>query len=242
MGPIALMLALVGLSSSTSTDDDCFSILEQSQVLSATYPKRIAHGVHSLTLADLRHYFDPKANETNNIPTINRNLSSFEPILNDAPDIGRSNRFQTMALLVAEEVVLNEDRDWDLHNADTLEKLLHALHMHEMWTEASGVYRNLLANPPTEPNFCPCLVDVENNGIYFYLRKIAMLIREPELAYNTENKRMPRGGRQLSCGGSNSGGQSGVNGGGYYDGRRGPGFSVSYEIGKWEEKRAAEKE
>merc|ERR1719175_344244 len=81
MGPIALMLALVGLSSSTSTDDDCFSILEQSQVLSATYPKRIAHGVHSLTLADLRHYFNPKANETNNIPTINRNLSSFAPLL-----------------------------------------------------------------------------------------------------------------------------------------------------------------
>jgi len=238
----SVLLVLVELSLSAPTDGDCPSILEQSQVLSATYPKRIAHGIHSLTLADLRHYFNPKANETNNIPTINRNLTSSQPILNDAPDISRSDRFQTMALLVAEEVVLNEDRDWDLHNADTLGKLLHALHMHEMWTEASRVYQNILANPPTEPNFCPCLVDVENNGIYFYLRKIAMAIREPELAYNTKNKRMPRGGRQLSCGGSNSGGQSGVNGGGYYDGRRGSGSNVSYEIGKWEQKRAAEKE
>merc|ERR1719341_647363 len=193
-----LILVLFGFSSGAPTDGDCFSILGQSQVLSANYPKRIAHGVHSLTLADLRHYFNPKANETNNIPTINRNLSSSEPILNDAPDIGQSNRFQSMGLLVAEEVVLNEDRDWDLHNADTLEKLLHALHMHEMWTETSRVYQNLLANPPTNPNICPCLVDVENNGIYFHLRKIAMLIREPELAYNTENKRIPRGGRQYS--------------------------------------------
>jgi len=176
-------------------DGDCFSILETSQALSAKHPQRIAHGVHDLTLADLRHYFNPNANETNNIPTVNRNLSSSEPILNDAPDIGRSGRFQTMGLLVAEEVVLNEDRDWDLHNADTLDKLLHALHMHEMWTETSRLYQNLLANPPTNPNICPCLVDVENNGIYFHLRHIAMLIREPELEYNTENKRRPRGGR-----------------------------------------------
>ena len=58
--------------------------------------------MHHLTLADLRHYFNVEANETNNIPTVNRNLSSSEPILNDAPDIGRSDRFQTMGLQVAE--------------------------------------------------------------------------------------------------------------------------------------------
>merc|ERR1719341_1408251 len=193
---VGLILALVRLSSGAPTDGDCLSILEQSQVLSVTYPNRIAHGIHSLTLADLRHYFNPNANETNNIPTVNRNLSaSSEPILNDAPDLGRSDRFQTMGLLVAEEVVLNEDGDWDMHNADILGKLLHALHMHEMWTETSKVYQNLLANPPADPNICRCLADVENNGIFFNLRNIAMLIREPELGYNTENKRVPRGGR-----------------------------------------------
>ena len=40
-----------------------------------------------------------------------------------------------MGLLVAEEVVLNDDRDWDLHNADTLGKSLHTHHMHEMWVD-----------------------------------------------------------------------------------------------------------
>ena len=126
--------------------------------------------MHDLTLADLRHYFNLSANETNNIPTVNRNLSSSEPILNDAPDIGRSDRFQTMGLQVAEEVVLNEDRDWDLHNAETLDKLLHALHMHEMWTKTSKLYNHLFANPPNNPNICRCLADVENNGIFFNLR------------------------------------------------------------------------
>merc|ERR1719150_1994667 len=170
MATTGLLVVCAGLSSAASIDGDCFTILEQSQALSATYPKRIAHGMHSLTLADLRYYFNANANETNNIPTINRDLSSLIPVLNEAPD-------------------------YDLRNADTLEKLLHGLHMHEMWTETSRLYKNLLVNPPADPNICPCLADVENNGIYFNLRNMALYIREPELGFNTENKRLPRGGR-----------------------------------------------
>jgi len=200
MARTSLLLVFAGLSSGVSADGDrdCFSILEDNPALSATYPKRIAHGIHSLTLADLRYYFNPNANETNNIPTINRNLTSSEPILNDAPDIGRSDRFKTIGLLVAEEVVLKEDRDWDIHGGDILDKLLHALHMHEVWSETSRLYKGLLDSPPDDPSICPCLADVENNGIFFNLRNIAMFIREPELAYNTENKRQPRGGRRYS--------------------------------------------
>jgi len=108
-----------------------------------------------------------------------------------------------MGLLVAEEVALNEDRDWDMHNADILGKLMHALYMQEMWAETSKVYHSLFVNPPSDPNFCPCLVDVENNGVYFNLRNIPILIREPTLAYNTENKRVPRGGRALHHGYTN---------------------------------------
>jgi len=102
-----------------------------------------------------------------------------------------------MGLLVAEEVVLKDNQHWDLENADTLTKLIHALHMHEMWTETSRLYKQILDNPPAS-NVCPCLADVENNGIYYYLRNNAMLIREPELGFNEENKRMPRGGRSTS--------------------------------------------
>merc|ERR1719167_1075705 len=194
---LALALVLLGLASAASAGGggDCPSILEQTSALSDIFAKRIAHGIHSLTLADLRYYFNPNANETNNIPTINRNLTSSIPILNDAPDIGRSDRFKTMGLLVAEEVLLNENQNWDLKNADTLEKLVHALHMHEMWTETSKLYKQILDNPPAS-NICPCLVDVENNGIYFHMRNNALLIREPELGFNIENKRRPRGGRQ----------------------------------------------
>ena len=107
---------------------------------------------------------------TINIPPINRNLTSKTPILNDAPDLPRSGRFQTQGLQIAENVVLNDDKIWDLQNADTLDKLLHALHMHEMWTEASKIYKEILAKPPSQPGVCSCLADVENNGIYYNLR------------------------------------------------------------------------
>ena len=45
----------------------------------------------------------------------------------------------------------------------------------------------ILAQPTWEIYLLPASI--------FKTRNIAMLIREPELGYNTENKRVPRGGR-----------------------------------------------
>ena len=48
------------------------------------------------------------------------------------------------------------------------------------WT--SRIYKNLISNPPNT-DICPCLVDVENNGIYFNLRwyLIAQLVTDTVL-------------------------------------------------------------
>merc|ERR1712179_678406 len=164
------------------TEDACFNMLQDNEELSGTYPERIAHGIHSLTLSDVRYYFNPLANDTNNIPTVNLNLTSRVPILNDAPDLKRSDRFNTLALQVAENVILNNGENWEIHNA-------------EMWVAASKIYTSFLDNPPLGAEVCSCLMDVGNNGIYFHLRNIAILIREPELGYNKENLRVPRQGR-----------------------------------------------
>merc|ERR1711862_230379 len=64
--------------------------------------------------------------------------------------------------------------------------------MHDMWAAASKIYTSLLDDPPFSAEVCSCLVDVENNGIFFHLRNIAILIREPELGYNKENLRQGR--------------------------------------------------
>ena len=65
-----------------------------------------------------------------------------------------------------------------------------------------------------------------------------MLIRKPELAFNTENKRIPRGGRrrQYPCGGGGSTDSTGVGGyGGVVDFAGGPRYAPK-------QKRAADKE
>eukprot|EP00091_Calanus_sinicus_P004446 TRINITY_DN14767_c0_g1_i2.p1 TRINITY_DN14767_c0_g1~~TRINITY_DN14767_c0_g1_i2.p1 ORF type:complete len:187 (-),score=31.59 TRINITY_DN14767_c0_g1_i2:126-686(-) len=114
-----------------------------------------------------------------------------------------TSTFETIGLKVAEEVLLHiGEKDWDLGNSGVLGKMVHALHMHEMWYKSSIIYKQILSKPPLEPELCPCLTDVEANGIYYHLRQIAMLIREPELAYNTENSRMPRTGRNRQYSGS----------------------------------------
>ena len=113
------------------------------------------------------------ATENNTIPVINKNLSSSVPILNNAPKKDITSNFKTSGLQVAEEVLLHTgERDWDIGNSDVLGKMVHALHMHEMWYEASIIYKQILNNAPTESDLCPCLIDVEANGIYFHLRQV----------------------------------------------------------------------
>ena len=113
------------------------------------------------------------ATENNTIPVINKNLSSSVPILNNAPKKDITSHFKTSGLQVAEEVLLHTgERDWDIGNSDVLGKMVHALHMHEMWYEASIIYKQILDNAPTESDLCPCLIDVEANGIYFHLRQV----------------------------------------------------------------------
>merc|ERR1719334_1642628 len=181
---------------STSAEDNCSSILLESPLLSTNFSHRIAHGIHSLTLEDIQFFFNPNATESNNIPVVNKNLSSRIPILENAPKKDVLSTFKTLGLRTAEEVMSHMgDEKWDLGNSGVLGKLIHALHMQEMWMETSIVYNKIIENSPPAEELCSCLTDVENNGIYFHLRQIAMLIREPELAYNTGNKRLPREGR-----------------------------------------------
>jgi len=149
-----------------------------------------------LTLDDIQKYFNPRATLENNIPVVNKNLSSPIPILNDAPRRDIDSVFWTTGLQVAEEALSHMgEPNWDIGNSGVLGKIVHALHMHEMWTHTSEFLKEIIQTPPEDDNLCSCLTDVENNDIYYHLRQIAMLIREPELAYNAENKRLPREGR-----------------------------------------------
>lgn len=201
MGFLLLLLALSAVKASSLPADKCSDVLEASQ-LHSTFAKSISHGMHSMTVEDLRFHFNPNASEANNIPTVNMDLQSSQPILNNAPSrvvssSEASSLFQSHGLRVLDLVLSNMDNKmWDGKNLDILDRIVHSFHMQEMWHQTAVVYKQIVANPPKDKALCPCLKDVESNGIFHHLRDLALMIREPAIVFN-DDKRIPRESRMM---------------------------------------------
>ena len=58
-----------------------------------------------------------------------------------------------------------------------LEKIGHQYHMQEIYQKAAVIYKELIANPPTDENLCPCVNDVESNNVLDELKNIFDVIR-----------------------------------------------------------------
>jgi len=151
------------------------------------------HGIHSLSLEEVRYYFEPEAPEENRIPVVNTNLTAEETILFNAPLRGYDDDFKTMALKVMAYFMLNDKPYFYEQGVNTLEKLTHQYHMHEIYAAAAPIYKKLKDDPPTDPELCPCVNDITGNGILEEMVRIAK-----QLKYFA---RQPRA-RARRCGGS----------------------------------------
>ena len=67
-----------------------------------------AHGIHSLSLEEIRYFFKPDAPEDNKIPTVNIDFRSENVIHFSAPLWGYSDRFDTWALKIMDWFMLND--------------------------------------------------------------------------------------------------------------------------------------
>jgi len=139
----------------------------------ARFPGIVAHGIHSITVEQLRK-FKPDVTEKNAIPTTNSDLTSIQPLLFHAPnepDLGQS--FKTDGMRALDQVLSHMDNiNNDIGRYGTLDRLVHALHMREVWHEAQTPYEQLKKQPPTT-DVCKCALDVDNNGVVKVLRLIA---------------------------------------------------------------------
>ena len=83
-----------------TSEKTCPGILYSASAgLSPSFPGVIAHGIHSLSAPDVRHFFPSSTKMPYNIPVVNADLSSSEPILFSPPDFDHTfNRFLTNAL------------------------------------------------------------------------------------------------------------------------------------------------
>lgn len=165
----------------------CSNVMARNGLNFSSFWHGAAHGLHSLHLEEIRHFFEPNAPENNKIPVVNKNLSSQQTILFDAPLAGYNEHFNSMALKVMGYFMLNDKPDFFEQGVNALEKLTHQYHMHEIYAAAAPIYKKMKENPPTDPELCGCVNDITGNGILVEMANIAR-----QLKY-FQSKRTPRG-------------------------------------------------
>ena len=83
--------------------------------------------------------------------------------------------------------MLNDRQDFYQQGVNTLEKLTHQYHMHEIYAAAAPIYKRMKKNPPADSELCGCVNDITGNGILTEMVAIAK-----KLKYFQQQTRMAR--------------------------------------------------
>lgn len=120
--------------------------------------------------------FEPEVTVRNSIPTVNRNLSSPDAVLGNAPPAEQSP-FTSIAMKTADRILSHMDDSY-LAYAGNIELMLHELHMQEMWHTVKVDYDALKNTLPANDTweFCQCAKNVNGNGVMKYLRLFAAVV------------------------------------------------------------------
>lgn len=153
----------------------------------------IAHFTHSLTLQELKK-FNPSI-KTNDIMTIDRNLTSSTPILQYAPNEEYDPRLKSRAFQIIDQVMrYSSVKMYDIKNYDAIGRIVHSFHMEQIWNKILTEYKKI---DSVNPNRCRCYKESQKN-IWNKLRIMALQMREPELMYKVNNKQGYRVGYRVS--------------------------------------------
>ena len=148
MKVLLIFLFVCSLHVGTTESHSCNRIFRESCIDESDFPLGVAHGIHSLTLQELRYFFDKNASETNKIPIVNFNLSSTILVLPSAPDLKLNNTYVTPSMQSVDHILSNwENKDFFMKGASVLELLVHNLHMYETLKVSGKIYRKIKKNP-----------------------------------------------------------------------------------------------
>merc|ERR1711862_537125 len=169
---VASCLLVISTDAASITEDQesCQTAAEQVGVYFENFKYNVAHMIHSLTVEDVRFFFDETFPVANDIPTVNLNLTG-PAVLPHTPSYPSKFKFPLGSTL--DRILLNNDdpNTFSDRVRTTLEELGHAAHMLEMLYRTSEVYKNL--GDIDVNTVCPCLVNEEANGIIEELKFIA---------------------------------------------------------------------
>merc|ERR1712215_3418 len=144
--------------------------------ISSKYASFVAHGSHSLTLNEIRFYFNAKAKVENGIWVVNDNLTA-EYLLPNAPLVTSDSRFSSPSLFAFDKVLSHmDDKNYYISKWNTLQRVYHSLHMQESWQETAEALRKL-PNKRKMKRVCKCLKDKYSSDIKDELTRFAKHIR-----------------------------------------------------------------
>ena len=178
-----LFLFLCCFSIYLSDDHACEETLSDN-CIDGDFPRSIAHGIHSLTLQDLRYYFDENAPTDNMIPSINFDLSSPDLLFDSAPFLQLNNSFKTPAMNSVDHILSNwESKNFMMTHGSVLEKLVHNLHMYETLSMSGKIYKKIVKKLKKKnmkekiDGICSC-IQKEDSHIESLLTMMANSMRE----------------------------------------------------------------
>lgn len=121
--------------------NNCNDVMKEND-LTKRFPKAVAHGIHSITLEDIRYYFKKNTTEKNNVSTVNYDLKDKQLVLQQAKMYGYD--IYTMGMRHLDQILRDMDKkNWYLANYSPLEKLAHTIHIHEVWAKAKVHYGSI---------------------------------------------------------------------------------------------------
>jgi len=159
----------------------CASVMKKGG-LSKDFAKHVSHAIHSLTVEDIRTYFNKNVGENNNIPVVNPMLRDQPRVLENAPIMGYDEEFVTDGMKHYDVIMKGVNMDgWHLTAFGLLERLSHVFHMSEIWAAAGKKYKKIAnrGKVTVDSELCDCVRDMEENGLAKYLQLTALQIRYP---------------------------------------------------------------
>ena len=171
----------VVLSVPVQNQDSC-EAARKAGVNMTTYVVDVAHGVHSISVEDIRYFFDNQFPVNNTVPTTNLNLTG-PPVLLFAPS--RPSDFKMPGGAAVDYILANNDDPLTFSQAGktTLEEIVHQMHMIEMWNKASKLYKDIISRNLNTQEVCTCLVDEKEpvliSAMYTFSEDFHNTIPEP---------------------------------------------------------------
>lgn len=177
-----LLLLVCLLGAAIAAKNQCSKVLKKGGI-SQDFAKHVSHAIHSLTIEDIRMYFNKNAGEDNNIPVVNPMLRDQPRVLDDAPWMGYDEEFMTDGMKHFDIIMKGVNMDgWALSSFELLERLSHVYHMSEIWAYAGKKYRKVSKRLEVDSDLCDCVRDIDSNGLANYLQFTAFQIRYPGIS------------------------------------------------------------